>query len=391
MSQVMPTYFNRLSVGFDHGKGAWLWDTNGEKYLDALAGIAVCSLGHAHPKITAAICEQAAKVIHTHNTYQIPHQEALATELTSIAGMEQVYFANSGAEANETAIKLTRMWARKKNIAEPLVVTIKNSFHGRTFATLCASGTERLQQGFEPLMPGFIHVDLNDIEVLENIAKTNPNLVAIMIEPIQGDGGIALADNQYLEAVRALCDKYDCLMILDEIQTGMGRTGKWFAYQHTSIVPDIITVAKALANGIPVGACLARGKACNLFGPGKHGSTFGGNPFVCAVGLAVIKTMKEENILKNAQEMGDYLQSELKKQLASLASVVAVRGKGLMIGVELNRTCMPILPIGMENRLLFNVTANKVIRLLPPLIINREEADEIVRRLVLTIKMFDES
>lgn len=390
-SHVMPTYFNQLPIAFDHGKGAWLWDTNGEKYLDALAGIAVCSLGHAHPNITAAISHQAAKLIHTHNTYKIPNQEELATVLSEVSGMEQAYFCNSGAEANEAAIKLTRMYARKKNIVNPIIITMKNSFHGRTFATLCATGNERIQIGFEPLMPGFWHVNLNDLQALEEVARTHPNLVAIMIEPIQGDGGIAIADISYLEAVRALCDKYDILMILDEVQTGIGRTGKWFAYQHTTIQPDVMTLAKALGNGVPIAVCLSRGKANNLFGPGKHGSTFGGNPLVCAVGLAVIKTMKAENIPQHAAEIGAYLLDKLKKTLpAASPSIVDIRGKGLMIGIELNRPCMKIVAMGAEHRLLFNVVADKTIRILPPLIITREEADEIVKRLELTIKTFDE-
>lgn len=382
MSKIMPTYFNQMPVSFEYGRGAWLWDESGNQYLDSLSGIAVCSLGHAHPQITKTITEQANKVLHTSNTYHINKQKELAEKLTHVAGMEQAYFCNSGAEANEAAIKLARLYGRKKNIHTPIIVTMRNSFHGRSMATLSASGTERLHEGFEPLVQDFVYVNLNDVNELNEIAtKYAQNIVAIMLEPIQGDGGIQIASNEYLKRIRELCDQYDWLFILDEVQTGVGRTGKWFAYQHSSVKPDVMTVAKALGNGVPIGACLVQGKACNLFGPGKHGTTFGGNPFVCAVGCTVIDTMQNENILQNAETMGEYLRHQLQSSLAKHKGFIGVRGKGLMIGVELDRNAMPLTAIGLKHKLLFNITANKVVRLLPPLIINKTEADEIVQRL----------
>lgn len=388
-SKIMPTYYNQLPVLFEKGKGAWLWDKQGNQYLDSLAGIAVCGLGHAHPEITATITEQANKLLHTSNTYLIANQIELAEKLASVSVMEQVYFCNSGAEANEAAIKLSRLYARKKGIQNPIVITMHNSFHGRTMATLSASGTERIRIGFEPLVKEFVYVHLNDEAELEDaIAKHRDDIVAIMLEPIQGDGGIHIAETSYLKKIRALCDAEDWLMILDEVQTGIGRTGKWFYHHFTEIQPDVMTVAKALGNGIPIGACLTRGKACNLFGPGKHGTTFGGSPFVCAVGLSVLNTMEKEGLVKHAAEMGAYLLDALKSALAKYPSVVDVRGRGLMIGIELDRSCMELTTIGLKHKVLFNVTFNKVIRLLPPLIINRMEADEIVKRISLSIAEF---
>ncbi len=388
-TKIMPTYYNQLPVSFEYGRGAWLWDNHDNKYLDSLSGIAVCGLGHAHPAITQTIVDQAGKLLHTSNTYTIAKQIELAEKLTRVAGMDQAYFCNSGAETNETAIKLARLYAKKKNIESPVIITMKNSFHGRTMATLSASGNERLHIGFEPLVSDFVYVTLNDISELNKVIDQYKNhIVAIMLEPIQGDGGIQVVTQEYLEHVRSVCDTHDWLMIIDEVQTGMGRTGKWFAYQHSTIHPDIMTVAKALGNGIPIGACLVRGKANNLFGPGKHGSTFGGNPFACAVGAAVIDTMEKENVLSNATEMGTYLIDQLKATLKKYPGVVGVRGQGLMIGIELDKPCMDLTSIGLRNKILFNITANKVVRLLPPLIINRSEADEIVKRLDLTIGEF---
>lgn len=387
-SHVMPTYFNQLPIAFDHGKGIWIWDTEDKCYLDSLAGIAVCSLGHAHPAITKAITEQANKLLHTSNTYRIPQQEKLADKLCQISGMEQVYFCNSGAEANEAAIKLSRLYARKKNIANPTVITMLNSFHGRTFATMCATGAERIQKGFEPLMPGFIHLPLNDIAALEATVANDPNIIAIMLECTQGDGGLHSATPEYYQTIRQLCDRHDLLMIGDEVQTGIGRTGKWFGFQHYNVVPDIITSAKALGNGIPIGACLARGKACNLFGPGKHGSTFGGSPFACAVGVAVIETMQHEQIPAQAERIGKYLLQRLQQALGQHPNVKGIRGKGLMLGVEVDRNAMGMVAIGLKHGLLFNIVANTVIRLLPPLIITEAEADELVNRLEASIKEF---
>ncbi|HSW92959.1 MAG TPA: aspartate aminotransferase family protein [Gammaproteobacteria bacterium] len=388
-TRIMPTYYNQMPVSFERGRGVWLWDSENNPYLDALAGIAVCGLGHAHPAITETITEQAGKLLHTSNTYTIAKQIELAEKLTRVAGMDQAYFCNSGAETNETAIKLARLYAKRKNIAVPLIITMKNAFHGRTMATLSASGSERLHAGFEPLVKDFVYVTLNDISELDAVvAKQKDHIVAILLEPIQGDGGIQIATEAYLKHIRALCDEHDWLMMLDEVQTGMGRTGQWFAFQHTPVQPDVLTVAKALGNGIPIGACLARGKACNLFGPGKHGSTFGGNPFACAVGATVIDTMEKNNLLNHAAGMGAYLVTQLKKALAKQPGVVDIRGRGLMIGVELDRPCMELPAIGLKHRLLFNITSNKVIRLLPPLILTSEEADEVVKRLDVSIGEF---
>lgn len=388
-TKIMPTYYNQMPVSFEYGKGVWLWDDQGKQYLDSLSGIAVCGLGHAHPAVTQTIVEQANKLLHTSNTYLINNQIKLAEKLADVAGMDQVYFCNSGAEANEAAIKMARLYARKKDIAQPVMITMKNSFHGRSLATLSASGTERIQMGFEPLAKEFVYVSLNDKEELNQVvAQYEKNIVAIMLEPILGDGGIAIATDEYLNQVRDLCDKHDWLMILDEVQTGVARTGKWFCYQHSTIKPDIMTVAKALGNGVPIGACLARGKACNLFGPGKHGSTFGGNPFVCAIGYTVLDTIEKENLTQHAEKMGEYLRQKLKTQLAHYEGVINVRGKGLMIGVELDRPCMDIVAIGLKNQLLFNITNNKVIRLLPPLILTEAEADEIVNRLDQSLQEF---
>ena len=388
-TSIMPTYYNQLQVTFEHGQGAWLWDTSNQKYLDALSGIAVCSLGHAHPDITRTISEQAAKLLHTSNTYIIGKQVELAKKLTAIAGFDQAYFCNSGAEANETAIKLARLYARKKAIAEPIIITLKNSFHGRSLATVSASGSERLQQGFEPLVKTFLHVNLNDIDELKRLTMQHQDqMIAIMLEPLQGDGGIHVADEKYLQTIRNLCDQHDWLMILDEVQTGMGRTGKWFCYQHSGVAPDIMTVAKALGNGVPIAACLARGKAINLFGPGKHGSTFGGNPLVCAVGCAVIDVMQRDNIPLHAEKMGNYLQNKLRELMSEIPGIKAVRGKGLMLGVELDKNCLEMPGLALKHKLLINVVSNKVIRILPPLIITEAEADEIVVRLHAAIKDF---
>lgn len=388
-TKIMPTYFNQMPVIFEYGRGVWLWDSNHEQYLDSLAGIAVCGLGHAHPAVTKAITEQANKLLHTSNTYTIAKQIELAEKLTHVAGMEQVYFCNSGAEANEAAIKLARLYARKKAIACPIIITMHHSFHGRSMATLSASGTPRIQMGFEPLVKDFMYVHLNDIAGLnEIVSEHKDNIIAIMLEPILGDGGIQLASHAYLQYVRKLCDDNDWLMILDEVQTGIARTGKWFCHQHTTIQPDVMTVAKSLANGVPIGACLTRAKACNLFGPGKHGSTFGGNPLACAAGSAVLNAIEEENILENARINGAYLQDQLKTRFKKYPGVIDVRGMGLMIGIELNKPCMELTALGIKHKILFNITANKVVRLLPPLIITQEEADEIVDRLDHTLAEF---
>ncbi len=389
-SAIMPTYFFRLPIALDHGKGAWLWDTEGKQYLDALSGLAVTGLGHAHPAVTAAICEQAGKLMHTSNTYQIPLQEELAQQLTRLSGMDQAFFCNSGSEATETAIKLSRMFARKKNIENPQIIVMDKAFHGRTMGSATASN-ERIRDGFEPLLPGFLRAPYNNIDAIKELAKQHRDIVAVMLEPVQGESGINVASETYLKEIRALCDQNDWLFILDEVQTGLGRTGQWFAYQHCGVVPDIMAIAKSLANGLPMGACLARGKACNLFPPGKHGSTFGGNPLACATALAVLRTIEQQKLVQNAATMGDYLFKGLKETLSQQKAVTAIRGKGLMIGVELDRPCRDLMAVGLKYGLLFNITANQVIRLLPPLIITRDEADEIIKRLAAAIEEFVQS
>ena len=388
-SALMPIYPNRLPVAFEKGSGVWLTDIKGEKYLDALAGIAVCGLGHAHPAITETISSQAAKLIHTSNTYHIPEQEILASALARVSGMDQVFFSNSGAESNEAAVKMTRLYARKKGIEQPIVIAMKNAFHGRTMATLSLSGSERLQIGFEPLLERFIHIPFNDIAALENTIKQhNKNIVAIMLEPIQGDGGIKVATPSFLQAIRNYCDQYDWLMILDEIQTGLCRTGPWFAYQSYNILPDIITIAKTLGNGFPIGAYCSRGKANNIFPVGKHGSTFAGSALACAVAITVINTLEKGNLSAHVKKMGAYLLEKLQSIFAKHPHVVAIKGQGLMIGIELDAECRSIPKVGLKHRLLFNVVSNNTIRILPALILQEVEADEICQRLVKTIDEF---
>lgn len=388
-SALMPIYPNRLQVAFVKGSGLWLTDTQGENYLDALSGIAVCGLGHAHPAITETICKQAATLIHTSNTYHIPEQELLAAQLARLSGMDQIFFANSGAEANEAAIKMTRLYARKKGIEQPLIIAMQNAFHGRTMATLSLSGSARLQEGFEPLVEGFIHIPFNDTTTLEKVIKQHKkNIVAIMLEPIQGDGGIKVATTEFLNTIHHYCEEYDWLMILDEIQTGLCRTGPWFAYQATAILPDIVTLAKSLGNGFPIGAYCARGKANNLFTVGKHGSTFAGSPFACAVANTVIDTLETEHLSAHVTKIGDYLLAQLHDHFAKHPHIVAIRGRGLMLGIELDKECRDIPRIGLTHRLLFNVVSNTTIRLLPALILQEAEADELCLRLVKTINEF---
>lgn len=393
MSHSLMTTYNPLPVGFLRGQGAWLWDTEGKKYLDAMTGIAVCSLGHNHPKVTEAILDQAQKLLHTSNVFQIPYQQKLADQLTKISGMEKVFFCNSGAEANEAALKLVRLYGHSKNIEEPEVIVTEGAFHGRTLATLSASGSRKVQAGFEPLVKGFVRAPYNDIPTIETIAKNSKThgkqgVVAIMVEPIQGEGGIQIPAENYLNELRRICDANDWLLILDEVQTGVGRTGTFYAYQQHNILPDIVTSAKGLGNGIPIGACLARGKAAELFQPGSHGSTFGGNPFACRVGSTVVQTIQEENIAANATKQGEKIIKQLKNKLRNQAGVVDIRGKGLLIGVELDRPCREILHIALQKGLLMNVTADKVIRLLPPLIINDEEIAYLTEKLTECIAEF---
>ncbi|MCK4834293.1 MAG: aspartate aminotransferase family protein, partial [Gammaproteobacteria bacterium] len=357
---------------------AYLWDTTGQKYLDALCGIAVCGLGHAHPAITKTISEQAAKLLHTSNLYQIDKQQHLADQLCEVSGMSRVFFSNSGAEANEAAIKIARLFGNKNNVKNPSIIVMDNSFHGRTMATLSATGNRKVQAGFEPLVQGFIRAPYNNIDAIKSIAENNNNVVAILVEPVQGEGGINIPDQDYLNQLRDICDQKNWLLMLDEIQTGMCRTGEWFAFQHNKIQPDVMTLAKALGNGVPIGACLANDKAGEILQPGNHGSTFGGNPLMCATASTVIDTIKSDNLLSNACEMGNYMLNAFKDKLGQVDGVREIRGIGLMIGIELDNDCPELVRLALENKLLINVTAGKVIRLLPPLIIDQQQADTII-------------
>lgn len=378
-SHIMSTYAP-MSVTFSHGEGAILWDTEGNQYLDALAGIAVCALGHAHPAITQAISEQAGKLLHTSNLYMIENQQKLADKLCKHSGLDRVFFSNSGAEANETAIKLARKYGHEKNIDTPSIIVMENSFHGRTMATLSATGSRKMQAGFEPLVQGFARAPYNDIESIENIAQSNSNIVAVMVEPVQGESGIKVPDADYLNQLREICDNNDWLLMLDEIQTGMGRTGKWFAFQHSNIHPDVMTLAKSLGNGVPIGACLASEKAASVMKPGSHGSTFGGNPLACAAALAVIDTIEKDQLLSKATEQGAYLLEELKNKLGSTHGVREIRGVGLMIGIELEQNCTELVTQALQQGLLISVQAENVIRLLPPLILSQEQTDTIITK-----------
>lgn len=385
---VLVTTYNPLPIAFTHGKGVWLYDTDGRSYLDGLSGIAVCGLGHAHPDVTTTIQQQAANLLHTSNAFMIPEQQRLAEKLTALTSTEQVFFGNSGSEANEAAIKLTRLYGHQKGIDTPTIIVMDKAFHGRTMATLTASGSQKVQAGYEPLVPGFIRAPFNDLEALRTIAKNNPEVVAVMLEPIQGEGGIHTADKMYLEALARFCHEQDWLLILDEIQTGNGRTGKLFAYMHTSIQPDILTTAKGLGNGIPIGACLMSTRACNLFKPGNHGSTFGGNQLACATALTVLHVIERDKLCDNAAKQGALLKELLMAEFKQHPAVKAIRGYGLMLGIELDRPASDARLLGLKHGVLFNVTAENVIRLLPPLIISEPEVRELVKRLTLTLNEF---
>jgi len=390
MSDHLMASYQYLPVGFVEGSGACLIDQNGQRYLDALSGIAVCGLGHAHPELQAAIADQAGKVLHTSNLYHIPLQEQLADRLCAHAQMDKVFFCNSGAEANEAAIKIARLYGHQKNIAEPAIVVTERSFHGRTMATLSATGNEKVQAGFEPLVQGFVRVPYNDINTMEAAIKNNKDIAAVLLEPIQGEGGIVIPDPGYLAAVRKLCNKYALLLILDEIQTGMCRTGKWFAWQHEDAAPDVMTLAKALGNGVPIGACLARGVAAELILPGSHGSTFGGNPLAARAGLTVLEILEKEKLVQRAEYLGNLMMNGFRAGLKEVVGVKSIRGKGLMIGIELDRDCTDLVKIALAEHLLINVTSANVIRLLPPLIISNEQAHLIVDIVCRIIKQFME-
>jgi len=383
----MPV-FAPLPVAFARGAGAWLWDTQGRKYLDALSGVAVCGLGHAHPEIAAAISDQAGKLLHTSNWYEIPLQAELAERLCKKAGMDNVFFCNSGAEANETAIKLARLYGHHKKILNPAIIVTEGSFHGRTLATLSATGNRKIQAGFEPLVAGFSRVPYNDLAAVRTVAEHNKDVVAVLVEPITGEGGVQIPDAGYLKGLREICDRHGWLLMLDEIQTGMCRTGKWFAFEHDGIQPDVLTLAKGLGNGVPIGACLARGAAAQVFKPGSHGSTFSGNPLACRVGLTVLDLLEKGQYEKRAAALGTRILNGLTAALASVAGVREIRGKGLMLAVELDRPCKEIPNLALERGLLVNVTADSVVRLLPPLILTDAEADQIVSGVADCVRAF---
>ncbi len=383
----MNTYGERAATLIS-GQGAWLCDADGNKYLDALSGIAVCGLGHSHPAITQALVNQSQVLGHCSNFFGIPNQEALAEKLCTISGMEQVFFGNSGAEANEAAIKIARLYGNNKGIKLPSIVVMENAFHGRTLATLSASGGRRVQAGFEPLVSGFVRAPYDNMAALEKIAANNSNVCAILVEPIQGEGGIRVPSTDYLQQLSAFCDKHQWLLMLDEVQTGNGRTGQYFCYQHSDIIPDVVTTSKGLGNGVPIGACLSAGRATNVLQPGNHGSTFGGNPLACGAALATVETICSEHLLQRATIIGERIINSLRSQLSHCKHVQEIRGLGCMIGIQLDRPCKSLFSKAMDKGLIINVTADSVIRLLPPLILSDEEADEIVSILVPLVDQF---
>ena len=385
MSHVMNTYA-RLPVAFARGEGSWLWDTQGKRYLDALAGIAVCGLGHAHPQFTARLQEQIGNLIHTSNLYGISLQEELADRLCAISGMDNVFFCNSGCEANEAAIKLARYYGHKKDIESPAIIVLEKAFHGRTMATLSATGSRKVQAGFEPLVSGFVRVPFDDLEAIKRVAESNRNVVAMLVELIQGEGGINICHDDYLKGLREICDAHGWLLMLDEVQTGIGRTGNWFAFQKSGIKPDVMTLAKGLANGVPIGACVTSGPAATLFHPGNHGSTFGGNPLACRAALETLRIIEEESLMKNATEIGALINQDLTKKLAGNAGVKEIRNAGLLIAIELAYPCGELVKEALEAGLLINVTADNVVRLLPPLNFSHEQVgllSEILAPLIL--------
>lgn len=384
---IMNTY-GRLPVTFERGEGAWLWDTDGQKYLDAFSGVAVCNLGHAHPDVAKALCNQAQKLTHTSNWYGIANQQTLADELTRLSGMDNAFFCNSGAEANETAIKIARLYGHNKNISNPVVIVTEQSFHGRTLATLSATGSRKVQAGFEPLVSGFVRVPFNNLDAINSIAEKNPNVVAILVEPVQGEGGVNIPDDNYLPGIRKICNQHDWLMMLDEVQTGMCRTGEWFAFQHHNIKPDVMPLAKALANGVPIGACLARGAAADVLKQGNHGSTFGGNPLATGAAIATIRALEQSDAANQSMKLGTAMLNAFHIALDDEPHVKEIRGKGLMIGIELDVPCFELVTMALEQKLLINVTAEKVIRLLPPLTITDQESTLITDQVIALIKTF---
>lgn len=387
MPHLMNTY-GRLPVVFSHGQGCTLFDDTGRAYLDGMSGVAVNTLGHNHPVLVEALTDQVAKLIHVSNLYRIAEAEALSDRLAALAAMDEVFFCNSGAEANEAAIKLARMFGHNKGIDAPAIIVMEHSFHGRTLATLSATGNRKVQAGFEPLVSGFVRVPFNDITAVRQVAERNVNVVAVLIEPVQGEGGIHAASAEYLQSLAAIADEKGWLLMVDEVQCGLGRTGKWFAHQHVGIKPDVMTLAKGLGSGVPVGACLTAGKATGIFKPGNHGSTFGGNPLACRAALTTLEVIEKDGLLARAATLGEYIRAGLRKALDGVAGVVEVRGAGLMIGIQLDRPCGEVVMLGLEAGLLINVTAESVVRLLPALVMTDKDADALVAGVAFVIRKF---
>ena len=388
-THLMNTYA-RQPIAFVRGEGAWLWDEAGKRYLDAVAGVAVNGLGHAHPKLVQAIAEQAASVIHTSNLYRVPRQEALADRLCALSGMDKAFFCNSGCEANEAAIKLARLYGHGKGIEVPTIIVMEKAFHGRTMATLTATGSRKIQAGFEPLLTGFARVPYNDIEAVRQVAEHNKNVVAVLLEVVQGEGGVNVLAPDYLADLRAICDAHGWLLMLDEVQTGIGRTGTWFGFQHSGVVPDVMALAKGLGSGVPIGACLARGAAAEVFKPGNHGSTFGGNPLACAAALATLDAIESEGLLDNARARGEAIRAGLRSALTGVHGIVEIRGEGMMIGIELDRPCGELVGVARDAGVLINVTADKVIRLVPPLIYGDAEVVALVDAVSAIVKNYQQ-
>ncbi len=387
-TQPLMNTYGRQPIAFTHGDGPWLFDTAGRRYLDCLAGIAVNTLGHNHPRLVAALREQIARIIHSSNLFEVPLQTELGARLVELSGMTNVFFCNSGLEANEAALKIARKYGHARGIDRPEVVVYERAFHGRSIATLSATGNDKVQKGFEPLVEGFVRISLNDAAELERVAAERPNVVAVFLEAIQGEGGIQPAHADYLRTVRRLCDERGWLMMVDEVQCGTGRTGKWFAHQWADVLPDVVPLAKGLASGVPIGAVIAHGAAADVLQPGNHGTTFGGNPLAMRAGLTTIATMEDEALLQNAQHLGERIRSGLGNGLAGVEGFVEVRGQGLMIGLELDRPCASIVSMALEAGLVLNVTADRVVRLLPPLIFRTEHADRLVETLVPLVRRF---
>ncbi|HVY04457.1 MAG TPA: aspartate aminotransferase family protein [Burkholderiales bacterium] len=387
MQHVMTTY-GRQPIAFARGEGSWLWGVDGKRYLDGVSGVAVTGVGHAHPRLVSAMSAQAGRAMHVSNLFEIPEQERLAARLCALAGMDNAFFCNSGCEANEAAIKLARLYGHHKGVESPAIVVMEKAFHGRTIATLSATGSRKVQAGFEPLLAGFVRVPYNDVAALEQVAASNPSIVAVLVEPVQGESGIQVPEDGYVPHLRKLCDEKGWLLMLDEVQSGMARTGKWFAHQHMGVKPDVMTLAKGLGNGFPIGACLARGAAASVFTPGKHGSTFGGNPLGCVCALTTIDIIEDEGLVERAGRLGRKIREGLAAKLSGKPGVKDIRGKGLMIGIELDRPCGELVARGFDAGLVINVTADTVVRLLPPLNMKDEEAQLLVDGVAALVATF---